>query len=316
MDKYLETFSSISVLVMLICIVVLFRFSGVLKKEDGMLFSKIVTHITLPAVIFSVMSHSKALEWEYALAILFVLLSEILVLLMAWFIGIRLNISNEKLGTLMIVSAFGSSALLGYAVIGEVFPSNVKALSEAVLISELGVGIGFFTIGTMVAVYFGTNTSQKQTPLQIISIFLISPIFLSIIAGLAYSLLNLPTQIPIIKEIFDAISLISKANTFFVALTVGVILQFNSLRSIISLAIVVVLLKLLVSPLLVWIASFSLDLSSSQLEVVMIESAMPSAMLSVVLAKRYGCDAELASKLVFITTIFSILTIPLLLGAL
>lgn len=314
MDRYLDIFSSISVLVILISLVVLFRYIGVLKKEDGMLFSKIVTHITLPAVIFSALSHSKALEWEYVIVIFFVLLSEILVLLIAWFIGRKLGISSEKLGTLMLVSAFGSSALLGYAVIEQVFPSNLRALSEAVLISELGVGIGLFTIGTMVAIHFGTNSSQKQTPLQSISLFLKSPIFLSIIVGLAYSSLNLPTQIPVIGEVFDAISLIGKANTFFVALTVGVLLQFNGLRSILSLVAVAVLLKLVVSPLLVWIESYSLGLTNLQLEVVMIESAMPSAMLSVVLAKRYGCDAQLASKLVFITTIFSVITIPLLLG--
>lgn len=316
MDKYLETFSSISVLVMLISLVALFRFIGVLKKEDGALFSKIVTHITLPAVIFSVLANSKALEWDYVIVVLFVLLSEVLVLLIAWFIGKRLNISNPKLGTLMIVSAFGSSALLGYVVIGQIFPSNVKALSEAVLISELGVGVGLFTIGTMVAIYFGTTTSQKQTPMQSILIFLKSPIFLSIIAGLIYSSFNFSTQVPVVKEIFDAISLIAKANTFFVALTVGVLLQFQGMRSIVPFVAIAIVLKLLLSPLLVWFGSMSLDLSSLQLEVAIVEAAMPSAMLSVVLAKRYGCDAELASKLVFITTIFSVITIPLLLGML
>ncbi|MCF6177272.1 MAG: AEC family transporter [Victivallaceae bacterium] len=40
-----------------------------------------------------------------------------------------------------------------------------------------------------------------------------------------------------------------------------------------------------------------------------IEAAMPSAALATVFAKRYNCDAELASILVFATFISSILTI-------
>jgi len=316
MNTYLSALSSISVLVFLVSIIALLRYLDVLKKEDGALFSKIVMHITLPAVVFSVLSHSKALEWEYLLIAFYILLSEVLILLIAWFIGRKMNMSRAQLGTLMIVSAFGSSALLGYVLIGQMFPSSVAAISEAVIVSEFGVGVGLFTIGTMVALYFGSNASLKQTPLQSLMIFAKSPLFLAIIAGLSYSILNLPTNIPVIKEMFDAIGLIGKANTFFVALTVGVLLEFKGVRSILPFVAVAVVLKLFVAPLLVWVPVSLMEMSKLQLEVAMLESSMPSAMLSVVLAAKYGCDAKLASKLVFITTIFSIITIPLLVGVL
>lgn len=308
MNEYISTFSSISVLVLLISFIAVLRHFGVLKKEDGMLFSTIVTHITLPALIFYVLSHSKSLQWEYIIVILFVLLTEIIVLGLAYFIGKKLHIQNAQLGTLMITSAFGSSALLGYAVISQVFPSNIKALSEAVLISELGVGVGLFTIGTMVAIYFG-DSLQKQTPLQSIMIFLKSPIFIAIIAGLTYNLLSISTDAPVIKELFKTINIISRSNTFFVALTVGVLLEVNKIRPILTLVIIAVIFKLFFSPAIVYLASLSINLSEIQLKVVIIESAMPSAMLSVVLAKKYGCDAGLASKLVFATTIFSIFSL-------
>jgi len=316
METYIATFSSISALILLICFVALLRHLGLLKKENGVLFSTIVTHVTLPALVFYVLSHSKALELEYIIVIFFVLASEIIVLFLAWFIGKKLHIENAQLGTLMIVSAFGSSALLGYAVIGQIFPSNIKALSEAVLISELGVGVGLFTIGTMVSIHFGNTTSQKQTPIQSIQIFLKSPLFLAIVAGLSYNALGIPTKTPVIKEIFETITLISRTNTFFVALTVGVLLGINKIRSILPLIAVAIILKLFVSPSLVWLASQSINLNELQLKVVMLETAMPSAMLSVVFAKKYGCDAELASKLIFITTIFSIFSIILIMGIL
>lgn len=316
MNTYLSALSSISVLVFLISLIAFLRYLQILKKEDGVLFSRIVMHITLPAVVFSVLSHSKALEWEYLLIAFYILFSEILILFIAWFIGKKMHMNHAQLGTLMIVSAFGSSALLGYVLIGEMFPSNAAAISEAVIVSEFGVGVGLFTIGTMVAVYFGGNTVHQQTPLQSLIIFSKSPLFLAIIAGLSYSAFNLPTDIPVIKEMFLAIGLIGKANTFFVALTVGVLLEFKWVRSILPFVFVAIILKLLIAPLLVWFPVSLMEMSKLQLEIAILEASMPSAMLSVVLAAKYGCDAQLASKLVFITTVFSIITIPLLVGVL
>ncbi len=315
MDAYLNTFSSISSLVLLISFVSFLRYLKVLKQEDGLLFSKIVTQITLPAVVLSVLSHSKVLEWEYFFVIVVMFFIEIFVLFITFHIGKKLDINRAQIGTLMLVSAFGSSALLGYVVIEQVFPSSYQALSEAVLISELGVGVGLFTVGTIVAIHFG-DSSLKQSPLESIRIFLFSPIFLSIVVALAYSFLNISPQTVVIKEIFDTINLIAKANTFFVALTVGVLLQFQGIRSILPLVAIAIILKLLFSPFLIWLASLGMNFTPVELEVIVLEFAMPSAMLSVVLAAKYGCDAILASKLVFITTLFSIITIPLIIGIL
>lgn len=316
MTTYLNALSSISVLVFLISFIALLRHFEVLKKENGSLFAKIVTQITLPAVVFSVISQSKNLEWDYLLIAFFILLSEILILFIAWSIGKKMALSNSQLGTIMLVSSFGSSALLGYALIGQVFPENIEAISEAVIVSEFGVGVGLFTIGTMVAIYFGSSTSEKQTPRQSLIIFSKSPLFLAIIAGLCYSSFNLPTNIPIVKEIFETIELIGKANTFFVALTVGVLLEFKEIRTILPLVMIAIILKLFVGPLLVWLPISMMEMSKIQLKVAMLEAAMPSAMLSVALATKYGCDSQLASKLVFITTLVSIVTIPLLIGVL
>jgi len=313
---YLSALSSISVLIFLIGIIALLKYFNVLKKEDGTLFSKIVMNITLPAVVFSVLAHSKSLEWQYILVALYILLSEVLILLIAWLVGRKLNMESAKLGTFMIVSAFGSSALLGYALIGQVFPSNIAAISEAVIVSEFGVGVGLFTIGTMIAIHFGSNSSVKQSPLQSLKIFGKSPLFLAIIAGLSYTMLNLPTDVPVIKEMFSAIELIAKANTFFVALTIGVLLEFKWFNSILPFMLGSIVLKLFLAPLIIWIPVSLMNISNLQLEIAILEASMPSAMLSVVLATRYGCDAQLASKLVFITTIFSIITLPVLVSIL
>lgn len=306
------TLSAISVLVGLIGLVAILRHFRVLQQQDGALFAHIVTHITLPAVIFGALARAQQLEWDYFLVVVFVLAAEILLLWLAWRIGKWLHLADAQLGTLMLVSAFGSSALLGYAIVEQVFPGNADALSEAVMISELGVGIGLFTLGTMVAIYYGKKTSHQLTPIKSLYLFMQSPIFISIVAGLLYSGLNLPLKGAFFSPLFDVLDLIAQANTFFVALTVGVLLQFGSLKSLMSLALVVILLKLIVSPLLVWLPSLAIGLTPWQLQVIILEAAMPSAMLSVVLAAKYGCDATLASRLVFVTSVVSIFSVMLM----
>lgn len=313
----LNAFPSIVVLITLISLIVLVRRAGLLKPENGSFFAQIVTHLTLPATIFYALSHAQNLQWDYALVVLFILGAEITILALAWWIGRLLKLPKSQLGSLMLVSAFGSSALLGYAIVEQIFPADLNAISEAVFISELGVGVGLFTLGTLVAIYFGSHQTQsKITVLQSVLTFAKSPIFISIVAGILYGQLKLPLDGIFFKEIFNAIHLIAQANTFFVVLTIGVMLQFNGFKHLLPLAIVVIVLKLIISPILVWLPALSISLQPWQMEVILLESAMPSAMLSVVLAARYGCDAHLASRLVYITTIASAVTILFMLGIL
>ena len=312
MDIYLHTLTSIFVLSLVILLVAYLRHIDLLKEENGVLFSKIVTQITLPALIFTALSHS-VLEWQYLLLFLIMFASEIMLLLIAWIIGRLLKLTRSQMGSFLLVSAFGSSALLGYAIIMELFPHNYSVIAEGAFVSELGVGLPLFTVGVMIAIYFGSSSKKEIDLSGEALLFFKSPIFLSIIAGILWSLLSLPTKGVFAKPFFDAIHIISAANTFMVTLTVGVLLRFDSFRSILWIAIAVVSVKLIIAPVLVSIPAGYLTLESWQMQVLILEASMPSAMLSVVLAKRYGCDAALAAKLVFVTLLASLVTVAMML---
>jgi predicted permease len=86
---------------------------------------------------------------------LIMFVAEISSLALAWVLGRSMKLSGPQQGAFMLVSGFGSSSLLGYALISQVFPENVQALTEAVVVSEIGVGPALFTIGTMLAMYYG-----------------------------------------------------------------------------------------------------------------------------------------------------------------
>ena len=313
MGTYLHTFVSILILGLLILLVVQLRKIGLLKEENGILFSKLVTHITLPSLIFTALA-SATIIWDYVFLFLLMFLSEIIILSVAWLVGKVLKLGQKQMGSFLLVSAFGSSSLLGYALIIELFPDNIAALAEGTFVSELGVGLALFTIGVMIAMYYGQEKGDHISLKSGGLLFLKSPIFMAIILGLLWSFSPLGTKGAVITPFFEAIHIIAKSNTFLVALTVGVLLNFSSLCNIIKIAIAVFMIKLILSPLLVYFPATLLSLKDWQLQVLLLEAAMPSAMLSVVLAKQYGCDAKLAAQLIFITLVGSLFTASVMIG--
>ena len=311
MDIYIKAFTSVGVLVAIILVAVFLKHLNIIKGEQAPIFSKLVTHVTLPSLIFHSLSQA-TLHWEYVLLAMVMLGAELLAVLLAWKVGHLFGLNRPQQGSFMLVSGFGSSALLGYALIGQVFPGNINAMTEAVVVTELGVGPALFTLGTMIALYYGSAEVDTRGRIQAVLSFFKSPICFSVVLGLVWALLKIPVDGVCLAPFFKCLEILASANTFLVALTVGVVLQFSGLRTVAAMAASVCLIKLILKPIIVWGPTNFLTLPDWQVQVLVLEAAMPSALLTVVLANTYGCDAKLASKLVFATTLVSMVTLVIM----
>jgi predicted permease len=301
-DFQIRVLSSIAVLVGLICLAVLLRKLKVLEEAHGALFAKLVSQVTLPATIL-VYLVAKPIPWGDIQLAGLMFLAEAICLALAWLIGRALGLDHPRLGSLMLTAGFGSSALLGYALVAEVYPGQAQAIVDAVVISEIGVGPPLFTVGVMVAIYFGSAKVGAGQRVSAALAFFRSPIFFAVAAGLLLSSVGLPRHNPVVASILDGLRVVAGANTLAVALTVGLVLRLNVLSAGIGLVAAVCLIKLVAAPLLVWLPLSLVDLPELGKNILVLEAAMPSALLGVVLAKRYGCDGPLAAKLAFSTTI-------------
>ena len=308
MDIQTRVATSVGVLVGLILLAMGLRRLGLVQAAQGPLFSALVTQVTLPALIFVSLARS-VLHWDFALLALMMLVAEIASLAVAWLGGRGLRLASPQLGALMLVAAFGSSSLLGYALVSQVYAGDSQAIAEAVVISELGVGPALFILGTMIALYYGSVGAHPAARMAQALKFFRSPIFISVVAGLLWSLLSLPTDGPYIAPLFQALEVVGSANTFVAAMAVGVLLHLQGITSMLGLALLAGVIKLIVKPVMVWLPAMGLGLGGTEVEILVLEAAMPSALLTVVLASRYGCDANLAARLVFATSIASIGTV-------
>jgi predicted permease len=315
MGIHLRVIASIGVLVALICLAMLLRRLSLLEEGHGKIFSRLVTHVTLPALIFASLAQT-AIPWDELLLAFYMFAAELICLSLGWVIGRLMKLDAPRMGSVIIATGFGSSSLLGYAVISEVFRGSAGASTEAVIVSEIGVGPSLFTLGTAIAMYYGRSEAEPGARLQAAAQFFVSPIVFSLVAGILFSLLVGPDHNAFLAIVLQGVHVAGAANTFVVALTVGLLLHLTSFRDIAFVGGLVCLVKLIVQPVLLWLPTFATALQGWQIQVLILEAAMPSAMLTVVLASSYGCDAKLASRIVFMTTLLSIVTLPLIFGLL
>ena len=307
---------SVGVLVTLILLCYFLRRAGVVKEEHGAIFSKMITQVTLPAVIFIAMSE-REIRADKLLLPAVIIVAEVACGLLAWGIGASLKLSRPRQGALILASTFGSSAFLGYAIVSQVYAGSPEAIYDAVVLSEIGVGVLIFTAGVSIATHFGAAESSPEERRATALRYFVSPICISLVLGIACSFLKLPRENVVVDGVYNVLRVLAHANTAMVVLTLGVMLKFENLFRALPVVLLACLLKLFVQPALVFLQVQAMHLDKIAHEVSVLEAAMPTAALCAVFAKRYECDAELTSLLVFATflsSVFSIVGVTYLLG--
>jgi len=73
-----------------------------------------------------------------------------------------------------------------------------------------------------------------------------------------------------------------------------------------------IFLKLFILPFLIFLISKILNFDFYQSSAVILQAATPTAISTILMAEAYGVKQKIASKILFTTTLISILTIPLL----
>lgn len=306
---YSSLIQSMAVIIGLILVVLLLRYKSVITIQQKPVFGRLVTDFTLPALIFTSLSR-QPLAKDELLAVGAMMISLLVCMMLAWLVGRALKLESRTLGAFILVASFGSSSTLGYALVSQAFSGQPAILAEAVIISEIGVGILIFTVGVAVAMYFGRPEGSSLT--SGLKAFLISPIFIALILGLAIAQFNLTLTGPAATIAFRILDLIGESLPIFVALTIGLMLRPIPLRSLSYIIIAAAVIKLIAKPLIAFTIAETEFFPSMETEILLIETAMPSGTVAAVLADRYGCDGATASALVVATYGLSLLTIPLI----
>ncbi len=261
-------------------------------------FNKLLINITAPAMFISAMNIAieKQLIKPSIQAIIFGFCFHLIALLIAYIIVKVFKIKAKSIWLLTLT--FANIGFLGFPLINDLFGN--KALFFTSLIN-ISFNVLIFSVGIIIiSASDNNNISWKR--------LLLNRAFIGTIIGLTLFIIpfNLPTfiskSIYMIGQITPPLSMIVVGSVFA---STSIISAFKK-PEIFLLALV----KLVVIPVIIYF-SFSLVIDNQQLvQIFTILAATPSAVLNVVLSKEYGNDDIYACEIIFITTLFSVITLP------
>ena len=272
---------------------------GILGGETDQKVSKLLLCLTLPAMLVGSVCTGDALPetsvvlGTLGVAVVFYSLEFAFVLAVPPLLG---GTPGQK-GVWRYTLAFPNVAFIGYPVVTALFGS--EALFYAVIL-VLPFNLMTFTLGPLLL------TGAKRFSLR----QMFSPCVVASILALGLALLRLrPPEI-----VGEALSFVGNITVPLSLLFVGSLLagiplgrMLASPRLWILTAVRLLVLPAVLCFLLRWMGTESLILG-----VAVIQMAMPTAMNGSLLCMEYGGDAECMAQITFVSTLASIVTIPIL----
>jgi predicted permease len=284
---------------------------NIIQREIKTGITKIIFNITLPFLIITNVSSleiDKQILLSWAMVILFSFLSIIFFLQLGRLTNRMLKLPPKKATIHILHTAFGNAVFLGFPILDAIFPNGEGLL--------YGI-IYFLTQNTMMwtlGIFIFTKEDNKRKVDNLKN--LVNPNTIAFLIGLTMLL----TGIRIPGFMFDTLQGLGKTTMYLAMLYVGAILADVNLRAIVKnkSTFILSLNKLILGPVILMVAMHllltytPLALNMKAQTVIAMESAMPCMTLLVILARKYGKDDFYATQNLSISTLLSIVTLPLI----
>lgn len=218
MNYFYTLLGSLFILVALVSITLLLRSRSILSSGHETLFSRLVTDFSLPALIFVNLS-SRTFEIDKLLPAFIMLCTIIIACSLGFIAGRLLKMDRKSLGAFVLISGWGSSSTLGYVLIMQIFQNNTEAMQDAMIISELGAGVPLFILAIPFAMYFSRQHADCKSVMASVGEFFYSPIFISLVLGIAVSFLNLPKENYALTTLYNLLNMMGDSLEVFTALS-------------------------------------------------------------------------------------------------
>lgn len=134
------------------------------------------------------------------------------------------------------------------------------------------------------------------------------------VIGTLLSLVLFVGRVELPRIIFEPVNYLAGLNTPLAMIVLGVYLaniDFKKTLKKVSIYIVA-LLRLIIFPIIAIVLAKVMNMDSDVAKAVLISAACPTATVTTLFAAKFGLDAEYASEVVSVSTVLSIVTIPLM----
>ncbi|MBN2218769.1 MAG: AEC family transporter [Kosmotogaceae bacterium] len=264
--------------------------------------SRFVLYITLPALIVDSMNFDFSYEMLSYSVIL--LITGGVLYLFLWVLGIAfsrvLRLTGDVRSVFRYAMLFGNVAYMGYPIV-ELVIGKEGVFYSAVF--NIWFNVLTWTVGIRI-MSDKTKLSGKKA--------FLNPGMISVFIGLV--LFFTPLELPVFLD--EALALLGESTIPLAMIVAGIILASSKISAILKGRTIMIysLLKLCIAPMIVFLFLTFLSLPLMVEKVLIIMSAMPAAANTSIFARLFDSDYELSSRLIASSTLFSLISIPLIIS--
>lgn len=275
------------------------------SRMDSSTIRKVLTdtvyYIFLPALVMKVLWQAD-LSLESVKISLIAAVCVMSALLLSLFICRRCKTQSQVTGAIVLAAAFPNATYLGYPVLTNSLGNWAGAV--AIQFDLFACTPLLLTLGILLAAHHG-NTGEKPHPLMLL--LKVPPLWAALLA----TGLNLIGVKPV-AQIIDLFAIMGSAVVPIMLFVIGLALKqgFKETRHM-KTVIPVIVIQLLIMPMVALASAWVLQMPMNLRHAVVLEAAMPSMALGVVLCDRYGLNTGIYAAAVTASTVLSLFTLPL-----
>lgn len=301
---FLLTLQNVTVLFSLIIVGFLVGRTNIVTVNGQKELSNLVLRVTMPATIIL------ALQLEYtkerfntALKIMLIVgLAYLMMIILSMVFSKFFKLEDNQRDIVQIATILPNTSFMGYPIVLSILGK------EALFFAVLGAGLIFEIVSWTYGIYVIGRSTEKKDNSSALKNILLSPGILSIIIG--FSLFILSIRIP--EPLNTTMSILGQATSPLAMLVVGIILSRSDIKEcLVSFRLYIIsAIRLLVFPLIILFSLKALGFTGMEIVIPTVMLGMPTAAYVAMFSANAGNDSKLASQIVFICSLMSLITIP------
>jgi len=260
--------------------------------------SRLTFYIFSPCLVFAAVAHTELSGAEVGQVGLGALVVTGSSALLAWLAGRALRVSRPMLAALVVAAAFGNAGNYGLAI--NRFAFGDEAVARAVI---------YFTFSTLAVYTLGVTVASlgRRSWRQVLVQALKLPTTYGLVVAGIFRFSGWPVPAPIDRSV----TLLGQGAIPVMLVILG--LQMASVKSWprahLALVGVATFIQLVAAPLVGLGLATAMDLQGPTRQAMVLESAMPAAVITTILASEFELDTALVTGTVMVSTLLSPLTL-------
>nr|WP_300006071.1 AEC family transporter [Tissierella sp.] len=303
---FLVTLQSVSVLFLLIVVGYIVGKVDIISLSGQKELSNFVLKVTMPATIIL------ALQFEFTKE-RFSIAKDIIIIAMAAYLGMILisklmkriyDSSEGERDVIETAMVLPNTSFMGYPIVLSLLGE------EALFYAVLGTGLIFEIVAWTYGAHMINRSKGGEFKKNIIRNIILSPGILSIIIG--FSLFVLSIKIP--EPISTTMRLLSGATSPLAMIVVGILLSRSNIKECLTTKKLyfISLTRLLVYPMILFLVLKVLGFTGMKIVIPVMMLSTPTAAYVAIFAGNAHNNTKLASQIVFVSSLLSLITIPIM----